>query len=77
MAGLKPGTPGGSAYDMIMYPPFGGWFATLQPGYQYKLVMSLKFDENAGNNYQLDTCSFNIEVYATHGPIESLPGYTP
>jgi predicted ribosomally synthesized peptide with SipW-like signal peptide len=77
MSGLKPGTKGGSDYDMIMYPKFAGAYDTLQPWYYYKFTMSLKFDENAGNEYQLDTCSFNIEVYATQGPLTSLPGYVP
>jgi len=76
MSGLKPGTSHSSDYDMIMYPPFANVaYQTLKPWWFYRFAMSLQFDPLAGNEYQKDTCSFNIEVYATHGPITSLPGY--
>jgi len=47
----------------------------LKPGEILKFRYYLEFDENAGNEYQGATCSFNIEVYVSQGPVESLPGY--
>lgn len=53
-----------------------GAVGDLMPGETLEIKYYLKFDEDAGDEYQLNSCSFKLNVYATHhDDPTALPGY--